>query len=214
MRRLGYLCAAAALALTAISCGSDEPAGPSDRDLLEAIMEGDPSDAELEAKLATADLLCTVDPELLNVIWADLDSTQFEFQEFVFQHRCPKDGQRAPYSSFERPRSEPRRRRRPPPLGPAGPRHGSPHGPRVGPPPRPPQKDPETSDRNARSTGTTIASYVRRAQASGISGDAAEGRRSSQRLRQIAKRLQRPEARQPAQASGIKEVACEACRAR
>ncbi len=54
-------------------------------------MEGDPSDAELEAKLATADLLCTVDPELLNVIWADLDSTQFEFQEFVFQHRCPKD---------------------------------------------------------------------------------------------------------------------------
>lgn len=54
-------------------------------------MGGDPSDAEVEAKLATADLLCTVDPEVLNLIWADLDSDQFNFQEFVFQHRCPKD---------------------------------------------------------------------------------------------------------------------------
>ncbi|MBT8240737.1 MAG: hypothetical protein KJN63_05875, partial [Acidimicrobiia bacterium] len=36
-------------------------------------------------------LLCTVEPEVLDVIWADLDSEQFEFQEFVFQHRCPKD---------------------------------------------------------------------------------------------------------------------------
>jgi hypothetical protein len=77
--------------LASVSCGSDEPAGPSDRDLLEAIMEGDPSDAEVEAKLATADLLCAVDPEVLNVIWADLDSEQFEFQEFVFQYRCPKE---------------------------------------------------------------------------------------------------------------------------
>jgi hypothetical protein len=77
--------------MTALSCGSDEPAGPTDSELLEAIMEGNPSDAEVEAKLATADLLCTVDPEVLNVVWADLDSDQFEFQEFVFQHRCPKD---------------------------------------------------------------------------------------------------------------------------
>jgi hypothetical protein len=91
VRRFGHLCAVAALAVTALSCGSDEPAGPTDRELLEAIMEGDPNDTEVEAKLATADLLCTVEPEVLNVIWADLDSDQFEFQEFVFQHRCPKD---------------------------------------------------------------------------------------------------------------------------
>jgi hypothetical protein len=91
VRRFGHLCAIAALSLATISCGGDEPAGPTDRQLLEAIMGGDPSDAEVEAKLATADLLCTVDPEVLNVIWADLDSDQFDFQEFVFQHRCPKD---------------------------------------------------------------------------------------------------------------------------
>ncbi len=81
----------AALSLTLVSCGSDEPAGPSDRVLLEAIMEGSPSDAEVEAKLATADLLCTIGPDMLKVLWADLDAEQFEFQEFVFQHRCPKD---------------------------------------------------------------------------------------------------------------------------
>lgn len=53
-------------------------------------MEGSPTDAEVDAKLTTADLLCGLDPEVLQDIWADLDRTQFEFQEFVFQHRCPK----------------------------------------------------------------------------------------------------------------------------
>ena len=85
-----------AVALTAASlllsaCGGDEPAGPTDRELLLAIMEGSPSDAEVEAKLTTADLLCGLDPEVLQAIWADLDRTQFEFQEFTFQHRCPKE---------------------------------------------------------------------------------------------------------------------------
>ncbi len=53
-------------------------------------MEGSPTDAEVEAKLTTADLLCGLDPEVLQDIWANLDRTQFEFQEFTFQHRCPK----------------------------------------------------------------------------------------------------------------------------
>ena len=79
----------ASLVLSA--CGSAAPAGPSDRELLVAIMEGSPSDAEVEAKLTTADMLCGLDPEVLQAIWADLDRTQFEFQEFTFQHRCPKE---------------------------------------------------------------------------------------------------------------------------
>lgn len=90
----GFTTVASVLAVASLvlsACGDDEPAGPTDRELLVAILEGSPSDAEVEAKLTTADLLCGLDPEVIQAIWADLDRTQFEFQEFTFGHRCPKD---------------------------------------------------------------------------------------------------------------------------
>ena len=80
------------ISLGLAACGSDEVAGPTDAELLAAIEGRTLSPAEVGLKLETADLLCGLDPGVLQAIWDELEPEQFDFQAFVFNHRCPNRG--------------------------------------------------------------------------------------------------------------------------
>ncbi len=47
------------------------------------------SQAEIEERLALADLLCGLEARVLNALWTRLDAQELEFQDWVFGHRCP-----------------------------------------------------------------------------------------------------------------------------
>ncbi len=72
------------------ACGSDEVSGPTDAELLAAIEERTLTPAEVASKLETADLLCSLDNDVLLRIWRQLEPDQMAFQEFVFTRRCPE----------------------------------------------------------------------------------------------------------------------------
>lgn len=71
-------------------CGDDEPTGPTDAQLLSALAGRTLTPAEVATKLETADLLCSLDADVLQRVWLELDPDGFGFQNFVFTHRCPE----------------------------------------------------------------------------------------------------------------------------
>ncbi len=69
---------------------ANEVSGPTDAELLAGIEGRSLTPAEVASKLETADLLCSLDNEVLTRIWRQLEPEQLAFQEFVFTHRCPE----------------------------------------------------------------------------------------------------------------------------
>lgn len=71
------------------ACGGQEDEGPTDAELLSALAGRTLTPAEVATRLETADLLCSLDLDVLQRIWLELETGQFGFQNFVFTHRCP-----------------------------------------------------------------------------------------------------------------------------
>lgn len=71
------------------ACGGQSEEGPTDAELLSALAGRTLTPAEVATRLETAELLCSLDLEVLQRIWLELETGQFGFQNFVFTHRCP-----------------------------------------------------------------------------------------------------------------------------
>ncbi len=58
------------------------------------------SEAEIEEREGVARALCQMDDDVLRAVWADMDSEQLAFQDFVFTQEC---GDRNPlYADIDR----------------------------------------------------------------------------------------------------------------
>ncbi len=69
------------------ACSDDDP--ESTRAELLAEIEGRSlSEAEIEEREAVARALCQMDDDVLRAVWADMNSEQLAFQDFVFTQEC------------------------------------------------------------------------------------------------------------------------------
>ncbi len=76
------------MTLTAVSCGGSAPELTT-AEMLEKL-EGRPlTQAEVDERLALADLLCGFENRVLTRMWDDLGSEELEFQDWVFGQHCP-----------------------------------------------------------------------------------------------------------------------------
>lgn len=75
------------LALGAGACSDDEP-DISRAELLAQIEGRSLSEAEVEEREAVARALCQMEDDLLRAVWANMNSEQLEFQDFVFTQEC------------------------------------------------------------------------------------------------------------------------------
>lgn len=77
------------LAVMLGACTSDS-AEPTTADVLAELEGRSLTPAEVAAREQVAQLLCGLDDEILTTVWAQLKSTQLEFQDFVFSRQCPE----------------------------------------------------------------------------------------------------------------------------
>ena len=75
------------LAGLASACSDDEPEATR-AELLAEIEGRSLSEAEIEEREAVARALCQMDDDVLRAVWADMDSEQLAFQDFVFTQEC------------------------------------------------------------------------------------------------------------------------------
>ena len=76
-----------AISLGAGACSDDEPE-LSRAELLAEIEGRTLSEAEIEEREEVARALCSMDDDVLRSVWANMDSEQLAFQDFVFTQEC------------------------------------------------------------------------------------------------------------------------------
>lgn len=69
---------------------TNDTAEPTTADVLAQLEGRSLTPAEVAAREQVAQLLCGLDDEILTTVWAQLTSTQLEFQDFVFSRQCPE----------------------------------------------------------------------------------------------------------------------------
>ncbi len=82
--------AALTLAVFGSACSSQPPEERSFKADLELRLGRQLSPTEVVEYKDAADLLCSMDEEILQQIWLDLDDDEFDFQTFVFTQECPE----------------------------------------------------------------------------------------------------------------------------
>lgn len=87
-RRFSAFAVTVVAALAVTSCGASTPELTTE-EMLEKL-EGRPlTPAEVDEKLALADLLCGFENRVLTRMWDDLSPEELEFQDWVFGQHCP-----------------------------------------------------------------------------------------------------------------------------
>ena len=77
------------ITLLLVACTSDSTE-PTTADVLAELEGRSLTPAEVAAREQVAQLLCGLDDQVLTTVWADLTSSQLEFQDFVFSRQCPE----------------------------------------------------------------------------------------------------------------------------
>ncbi len=80
------------LVLGAAACTRADPE-PTNAELLAELEGRTLTPAEVAQREEIADLLCGLDDEILVRLWAQLEPSQLEFQDFVFVRQCPERNQ-------------------------------------------------------------------------------------------------------------------------
>gem|GEM_PF-5237089 len=71
------------------SCGSSSPTTQSVKERLEEIEGKELTVSQVSELVEKADFTCDLTPELLTLVWSELDEKRFLFQDFAFEIRCP-----------------------------------------------------------------------------------------------------------------------------
>jgi len=87
MFRRGLFASLMVLAGLSSACSDGEP-NLSRAQLLAQIEGRSLSEAEVEEREAVARALCQMDDDVLRAVWAEMDSEQLAFQDFVFTQEC------------------------------------------------------------------------------------------------------------------------------
>jgi len=83
-----HLIAGLVIAVIALAGCSDEPDDASRAELLAEIEGRSLSEAEINEREEVARALCQMDDDVLRSVWANMDSDQLAFQDFVFTQEC------------------------------------------------------------------------------------------------------------------------------
>lgn len=87
MLRRTLIAGLSALLILGAACSDDDPE-VSRAELLAQIEGRSLSGAEVEEREAVARALCQMEDDVLRTVWANMDSEQLEFQDFVFTQEC------------------------------------------------------------------------------------------------------------------------------
>lgn len=79
-----------ALTLLTSACSSDPPAEGSFKKDLELRLGQKLTPTQIVEYKDAAELLCSMNEEVLKQVWLDLDQNDFAFQTFVFTQQCPE----------------------------------------------------------------------------------------------------------------------------
>ena len=77
--------------LTFLGCGSATSEPQTIAQLLEEIEGEELSATQVSDLVEKAQIICKLSPNIQTEIWKNLDSSQFQFQDFVFDNQCPEN---------------------------------------------------------------------------------------------------------------------------